>query len=219
MILRKLKALLTKDFLMVLRSPHELLSLLLFSTTLFLVFQFSLGTDEDQLRSYAPGLLWMVTLFTSLLFFQKSFEKEDSHDQWLGLKTHVPPSLFFFSKWLTHTFFIFLLQICLTFLLIIFFNLVPSHIFFLILLLGNVGITVLGTFYSALVRNIKDSHLLFPILFYPMMTPLLLAAVKATSLSFQGDLFNENLAWIKLMIVFDTVFLLGSVMLSETLLE
>src|SRR6185503_3918287 len=75
-----------------------------------------------------------------------------------------------------------------------------------IFFLATLGFAAVGTFYAALTANLRAREVMLPLLLFPVMVPVILAAVKATSLVLNGDLMGELSAWVRLLVVFDMIF-------------
>jgi heme exporter protein B len=77
-----------------------------------------------------------------------------------------------------------------------------------VLLLGTTGFVTLGTFYAAMASRIRAREVLLPLLLFPMLIPLLVGAVEATTAMMSGDVMGDSRVWTRLLIVFDVIFLL-----------
>lgn len=218
--LRQLFALFQKDLVAELREAHHLVSVLIFGLLLLLIFSFALSVDPDLMAKMASGLFWLAILFSSLLALEFSFRRETEEGQWEGLLLlGADPKTIFLAKLLANLIFIFLLQVFLLPLMAVLFDLSLSLSLVVVLVLGSLGIATLGTFYSGLASSFREGHLLLPLLLFPMLVPVLLAAVHATSLTLAHDLFGQREAWLKLLIAFDTIFLLGSLLCADFLFD
>jgi heme exporter protein B len=49
---------------------------------------------------------------------------------------------------------------------------------------------------------------LLPLLLFPMLIPLLVGAVEATTALMAGDVMGDTQVWVRLMIIFDVIFML-----------
>jgi heme exporter protein B len=209
-----------KDVMAELRRVHHLLSVLLFAVLLLLLFSFALSVDPELMRKMSPGLFWLAIFFSSILTLGQSFQEETSEGQWEGLLLlGADPKALFLGKLLGNLFFVTLLQIFILPLLAILFDQPLNPQLGLVLLLGSLGIATLGTFYAGLTATFREGQVLLPLLLFPMLVPVLLCAVSATTLVLARDLFGQQVAWLKLLIVFDTIFLLGSLICADFLFE
>src|SRR5690606_32924815 len=55
-----------------------------------------------------------------------------------------------------------------------------------VVVLGTIGFVTLGTFYAAMASRLRAREVLLPLLLFPMLIPLLVAAVEATSAVLAG---------------------------------
>ena len=220
LFLRQLGAVYKKDLLLELREPQQFFSILLFGLLVLLLFSFALSVDPELMRKMAVGLFWLAVLFTSLLALEHSFDKETGDGQWEGLLLlGIDPKALYLGKMLANLSLVFILEIFLLPLMAILYDLSLSPALLLVLVLGSLGIATLGTFYAGLTALFKEGQLLLPLLLLPMLVPVLLAAVKVMELTLAHDLFGQQLAWLKLLIVFDTIFLLGSLLFADQLFD
>lgn len=220
MMARQALSLFKKDLLTELREARHVVSILLFGLLLLLIFSFALSVDPDLMRKTAPGLFWLAVLFSSLLALDHSFRRETEEGQWEGLLLlGSDPKAVYLGKMLANLAILIVLQIFLLPFLMVFFDISPTVSLGVVLLLGSLGISALGTFYSGLTASFREGHLLLPLLLFPMLVPLLLAAVHATQFALVQDVFGQQAAWLKLLIVFDMVFLLGSLLCADFLFD
>src|SRR5438309_7669599 len=71
-----------------------------------------------------------------------------------------------------------------------------------VILLGTAGLSAPGTLYAAMTSQTRARQTLLPLLLFPLVVPVLLAAVKATSLLILGDPMGQLRAWVSLLAVF-----------------
>jgi heme exporter protein B len=60
---------------------------------------------------------------------------------------------------------------------------------------------------------------LLPLLLFPMLVPVLLAATAASKALLGGDLMQESGAWIRLLAAYDLVFLVATFIAFEHVIE
>ena len=54
---------------------------------------------------------------------------------------------------------------------------------------------------------------------YPMLIPVLLAAMSATKALLVGDLMNETGTWVQMLMLFDVIFLVATFLAFEYVIE
>jgi heme exporter protein B len=88
-----------------------------------------------------------------------------------------------------------------------------------VIALGTIGFVTLGTFYAAMASRLRAREVLLPLLLFPMLIPLLVAAVEATGAVLAGDAMGDAGAWMRLLVVFDVVFLVAAFLAFEYVIE
>ncbi|OYV74161.1 MAG: hypothetical protein B7Z74_02750 [Deltaproteobacteria bacterium 21-66-5] len=88
-----------------------------------------------------------------------------------------------------------------------------------VLALGAVGLVVLGTFYAAMASRSRAREVLLPLLLFPMLVPVLLAAMSASKALLNGDMMHEAGAWVKLLTAYDVIFLIATLLAFEYVIE
>jgi heme exporter protein B len=89
----------------------------------------------------------------------------------------------------------------------------------LVIVLGTLGFVSIGTFLSALSVNTRNSEVLLPIILFPLIIPLLIAAVKATGIIVIGGEFAEWGNWLNILLAFDLIFTVLPWFLVDYVLE
>ncbi len=85
--------------------------------------------------------------------------------------------------------------------------------------LGTWGISIIGAVFGALTVNLRLRELMLPVLIYPLLIPLLMAAIELTNVLLGGGaLTADNLLWARVLIVFDIVFTALALALAEVIL-
>ena len=88
-----------------------------------------------------------------------------------------------------------------------------------VVLLGEVGLVTLGTFYAAMASRSRVREVLLPLLLFPMLVPVLLAAMQATKALLGGDLMHDAGAWTKLLLAYDVIFLVCTFLAFDYVIE
>jgi len=88
-----------------------------------------------------------------------------------------------------------------------------------VILLGSIGYAAVGTLLSAMAVQTRTRDILLPILLFPVIFPLLLAAVKASGGVLQGAPWGDISAWVNLLIVYDVVFCSAAFMVFDFVVE
>lgn len=72
-----------------------------------------------------------------------------------------------------------------------------------VLVLGVVGLAAATTFYASLTVNLRAREALLPALAFPLLIPLVIGTVRATSILLTGGWTDEALAWAGFLLAFD----------------
>jgi heme exporter protein B len=79
-----------------------------------------------------------------------------------------------------------------------------------VLFLGTVGFVTLGTVYAAMASRSRAREVLLPLLLFPMLVPVLIAATEATGALLIDDPMGNAGSWIRLLATFDVIFVVAS---------
>ena len=216
-------AILRKDILLELRSKEILSSMLVFSLIVVVIFNFIFDPGSEQIKLMAPGILWVAITFAGNLGLSRSFAREMEQGMLQGLLLcPVDRSNIFIAKLMGNVIFIALVQIIILPIIMVLFDLNLTgtwHWLLLIMLLGTLGFTGVGTVFATISANTKAREVMLPILLFPVSVPVILAATKSTAYLLAGRDFSQIISWIKLLIGFDIIFLVLCYLLYEYVLE
>lgn len=77
----------------------------------------------------------------------------------------------------------------------------------------------MGTLFAAMSVRVRAREIMLPLLFLPVVAPLLLAAIEATADLVIGDSWSEMSQWLQLAAAFDLVFVIVSAVIFQFILE
>ena len=212
-----------KDLLTERRSKESLNALFFFSLLLLFLFQFALGPDRERLQAALPGLLWLGFVLAGLLGLGRVFIAERDNDCWEGLLlTPGDKSAIYLGKLLANFVLMTVVEVVLVGLFGVFYNvdlwgaLGPLAV---VLFLGTVGLSAVGTLFAAMTAQVRARELLFPVLLLPVQVPVLLATVSATQIVLGGQPLAEAASWLKLLAGADVVYLVIGLLTFEFILD
>jgi len=215
-------AVLAKDLRAEFRTREVVNTSLLFSLIVLVIFSFAFEPTSDQTREIAGGLLWIAITFAGVLALNRSFARELPNDALQGiLASPISPAALYFGKVLANLVFMFLIEAVVLPLFAVFYNvslLRHAAMLALIVLLGTWGFVILGTLLAAMTITVRTRELMLPVLLFPLMAPLLIAVVEATTMLLAGQPWRGYQLWIKLMLGFDVIFTAASLLLVEYVL-
>ena len=77
----------------------------------------------------------------------------------------------------------------------------------LTIVLATLGFAVVGTLFSAITVQTRSREILLPVLFFPVLLPVLVGAVEATKQSLEGETLVGLGHWLPLLGAIDALFL------------
>lgn len=211
-----------KDLAAEFRSRELLSAMLVFSMLVILIFNFALELDVKVRQSVTAGVLWTTFAFAGTLGLNRSMAVEKDRGCMDGLLlAPVDRSAIFFGKAISNLAFMLIVEAIVIPLYAMLYN--ETRIFQLeflgVLLLGSIGYIAVGTLLSAMSVQTRTRDVLLPILLFPVAIPVLLASVKASGGIIAGLPFEEILAPLNLLIVYDVVFIAVSFMIFDYVVE
>lgn len=211
-----------KDFREELRRKESLASSFFFAFLSLVLFYFALDPTLVDLRQTGSGLLWLVVFFAGSIFMGNSFRKEtESGTLQALLLSPADRSAIYFGKFLVNCLFLALLEVLLWFFAFVLLDLRPGEALpsiALVWALVTVGYAAVGTLFAALVAQVHGGQVIYPILLFPVLIPLFMAAAALTSKALGGgDVLASG--WLRLVGGFDMLFLAASLVLFDYAVE
>jgi heme exporter protein B len=199
-----------KDILIEWRTRSRMMALLSFAYTILLLFAFAIGPDSAALRQHAGAYLWLGLLLSSTLLLDRSMrtEFEAGAISKLLLAPVSAPGLFY-GKAIANTIQLWIIgavSVPMVFVVCDATLVESSGWLALTLILGSAGLAAPGTLYSAMVARLSGKQLLLPLMLFPLVVPVIVSAVKATSLVMLGDPMNQIGSWLALLACFNLVY-------------
>jgi len=199
---------LRKDLLLQWRGRAQVIAIFAFGAAALLLFSFAIGPDSLALREHAAGFLWLGLLLASTLSLAESFEREMEEQALEGLLL-LPASAraMYYGKTISNWGQLALLGSALVPIMVVLYDAGTIRLFSLfgVILLGTAGLSAPGTLYAAMTAQIRGRQTLLPLLLFPLVVPVLLAAVKATSLLILGDPMGQVRPWATLLAAFAVI--------------
>jgi heme exporter protein B len=204
-------AIAAKDLRQEVRSKAVTVATLFFSAIVLFILAFSLGPGEAFLRNAAPGVLWVALAFAGVISAAQSYQSELEENALEQLLLYpIPRAVIFLGKLLANWLFMSALGLLILPVTAVLFNTGLGEAWWWLLaviLLGTLGFSLIATFYAALTANLRARESLLPVLMFPVVIPVLLAAVRATGEIVRlGDLAVAQ-DWLRLLLGFALVYL------------
>jgi heme exporter protein B len=221
-LLRDAAAVAAKDLRIEVRGRHAAGAVLPFAATVLIVFGLSLGPGRTLLEQTAPALLWLAVLFASILSFRQAYQSEVDDGALEGLVlAPVDKASVFLGKAAAVCVGLFGLEAAVLALVAALFGLSVGREPLILaggFVLGTVGLAAVGSLFGVLNESPRARESVFPLLVLPLVTPVLIAGIKATSLATAGR-GGEAGSWLGLLVAFDLVFVAAGTLVFGYLVE
>ncbi|PKB79346.1 MAG: heme ABC transporter permease CcmB [SAR202 cluster bacterium Io17-Chloro-G9] len=207
--LHPILVLLWKDILLEVRSKDLVISVLVFGLLVAIIFNFALNASPQQVTVLAPGILWVAYAFAGTLAMNRTFMREREQGGLDGLLlTPVSRDSIFLGKALASFLFMLLVEAVLlpVFAALLGFSAL-SWILAATIILATLGFAVVGTLFSAIAVQTRSRELMLPVLFFPVILPVIIGSVQLTTLAIGGNTSVGWGRWLPLLAIFDALFL------------
>lgn len=218
---RVIASIIWKDLTVELRSRELLTAMLVFALLVVLIFNFALELDVKNRTGVTPGILWVTFTFAGTLGLNRSMAIEKDRGCLDGLLlVPVDRSAIYFGKFISNLAFMVIVEIIILPVYSALYNVNLFHPgLLLVILLGSIGYMAAGTLLAAMSVQTRTRDMLLPILLFPVVVPVLVAAVKSSGGFLQGSELAEILPWLNLLIAYDVIFIAIALMLFDYIVE
>jgi len=214
-------AIVWKDLTAELRSRELLTSMLVFALLVILIFNFALELDARTRANITAGVLWVTFTFAGTLGLNRSMAVEKDRGCLDGLLlAPVDRAAIYLGKALSNWVFLLIVAVIV---LPVYSLLYNTNLFqpglILVILLASEGYIAVGTLLASMAVQARTRDILLPILLFPVVIPVLVAAVKASSGFLEGLGWVDLSTWVNLLIVYDVIFTAVSFMVFDFVVE
>ncbi|MBI2853157.1 MAG: heme exporter protein CcmB [Chloroflexi bacterium] len=199
------------------RTREVVSSVLVFTLLVILIFTLAFGADRELMTTVAPGILWATFAFAGVLSFSRSFVPEKEHGCLEGLMAApISREVIYAGKGLSSLLFMLIVE-AIALPAFAFFSNVPvlSPQIILVTFVTTVGFVAVGTLFSALSANTRAREMVLPVLFLPIVIPILISAIKVSELALTGEPWSNLFTWFQIIGAFDLVFLAVSYLVFD----
>jgi len=212
-----------KDLAIEFRTRSAFLSAMILSLLSLVVFFFSFDATAVRPLDMAPGVLWVTFTFSGLLGLHRSFGVEAQERAMDALLVApIPREAIFLGKALANLVFVLGVQAVALPAVGLFYNLPLAPIFLPlagVMVLAAIGLVCVGTLFSGITSNTRMAELLLPVLALPFFVPIVLPAAQSTAQLLAGRPLAESMAWLRILLAFDLVFLYACTLMFPFTLE
>jgi heme exporter protein B len=220
-VLTEIAVMVWKDILIELRTKQVVTSVIVFALLVMVVFNFAFGSGMENPEEVAPGVLWVSIAFGGVLGFNRilNMEKENSGMEGL-LMCPVDRSVIYWGKLAGGFSFVFTVAVIITPVCLALFNLPllqPELLLIVIIVVS--GFAVVGTLFSTIAVNTRARDIMLPVLFLPVVVPVIISAVKASSIIMAGGSWSDIFTWLGIIIAFDIIYAVAASLVFEFVVE
>ncbi len=220
-LLAKVFVIFWKDVLSELRTKETVTSVIVFAVLVLVIFNFAFEPEAGVIGLVAPGILWVALTFAGVLGLNNIFATEKENSRLEGLMLcPVDPAIIYWGKLVGSFTFMLAVAVIITPIFLILLNLplfVPRLA--LIIVLTTLGFASVGTLFSALAINTRARDIMLPILFLPIIVPVIIATVEATRLVLESKPWGDMLIWLQIIIAFDVIYLVVASLVFAFVIE
>jgi len=210
-----------KDLVAELRSRELVAAMLVFALLIILIFNFTIELQPDLRMTITPGVLWVTLAFAGTLGLNRSMAIEKDRGCLDGLLlAPVDRSAIYFGKAISNLAFMLIMAVIVLPVYSLLYNINILKLgLFLVVFLGSTGYAAIGTLLASMAVQTRTRDVLLPVLLFPVIVPILLAAVRATGGFLQDLPINEILPWLNILIGFDVIFIVVAFLVFEFVVE
>lgn len=200
-VFSRIWAICAKDIHQELRGRLAITSVFFFAVTALTLVSFAVGpfgiATESRDGLFA-ALVWIVLFFCAATGLPRAFVREEESGTALALRRVASGPLTLAGK----TLFNFLLFLAVAFVtvpafaLLLEWNIGSLPALSAVLVSGGLGLSIVATFLSAIVARASQKNVLFVVISFPLLIPLLLSAISATA-----EASRANWAWIPIRVL------------------
>jgi heme exporter protein B len=212
-----------KDLRIEYRSPQAFLTTLFFALLILIVFNFAFDPGNRAIEEAAAGILWVSLLFPGTIQLNRSFQSEREEGTLFGLiLSPVDRGILFFGKFFANWLLLVLVDLLIFGAFVVFYN-VPARLemLWILVLMALVALvfSAVGTLFAAMVSGLRTKDVLLPVLLFPILVPVVIAAVNATQEVLSPASFEFFYRWLKLLAVCDVIFVSACFVVFDFVLE
>lgn len=169
------------------------------------------------------GSIWLSTAFASVLSLSRTWQRERQDRAFDALiVSPLSHSAIFMGKAIGMFVFLLAVEMVVVPVAVVLFNIdIGRHGLGLlaIVLAATPGIAAAGALFGVMTVHTKARDLVLAIVLFPLLSPMLLAAVGATRDLLDGNPFDYLAGYFKVMLVFDVAFVAGGISLFGPLAD
>jgi heme exporter protein B len=203
-----------KDLVSEFRTKEVLFAMCFFAFLVLIIFHFAFFANNPGDNGLLAGMLWVAFVFAGFIGINQSFGAEKDRGSLQGLLLcPVDRSVIYIAKVISNTCFMGLMEMLILGLFAIMFHVAIWRVLpalLVIISLGTLGFVFVGTMFSAMAIHAKARDILLSVILFPIIIPLVIAAVNATEKVLNGAPWADLSGWLRILLAFDLIFFLLS---------
>lgn len=206
--LKKAGTIAGKDLLTEWRGKEVISATLVFSLLTIVIFNFAFEMQRIELPTVAPGILWVAFTFSGTLGLNRSFAVEKDRGSLAGLMlAPVDRSAIYLGKMIANVLLMLLTEAILLPLFAVLFNMSMLRLAAVvpIVILGTIGFVAVGTLLAAVAMHTRAREVMLPVLLFPTLMPVIIAAVQATGAVLGGDSLTTLAPEMGILLAYDMI--------------
>ncbi len=218
---RAAAAVFMKDLRLEARTRESLTAILAFSLVVAFIFNFAFDPSPQIVAVVGPGIVWVAYIFTGVLGMNRTFILERERGTLDGLLlAPVGREAIYLGKLLGALTLLLVVEALMLPVFLVLYDLSLLNLWFIaIAVAATVGFAAVGTLFSALAVHTRAREVMLPLLFLPVVLPIVIGAVAGTGEALDGNGWSGVGRWLQLIVAFDVVFLVLSSWAFEFVLE
>lgn len=214
-------AVLRKDIRCEFRTRYAVNAILLFGITTLTVVSFSVGQRNLPPAVYA-ALFWIIIFFSAMSGLAHVFVREEEARTVTILRLTADTTPVYLGKLGYNILLLALLQLVIAPLFLVLTDAVLADwlLFVVVAILGSIGLAGATTLIAAIISKAGVRGALFAVLSFPILLPLLIGVISATTKAFsQAGGLGQAASELQLLVSYSVVMIAASLLLFEFVWE
>jgi heme exporter protein B len=211
-----------KDLAIELRTRESLNAAGSFAIVILLLFSFTFDPFSDETNEFGGGLLWLVFAFAGALVFNRGFARELPNECLDALlASPLSAAALVIGKAIANFAMLLVVELVSIAVFGIFYDvhwLSESGWLGVVFALATWGVSILGAVFGAFTVNLRLRELMLPVIVYPLMIPLLIAAIELTNTVLNHQPVGAQMQWVRVLVASDIGFTTLALVLADTIL-
>lgn len=216
----KISIVVWKDLLTEVRTKDLFGGMFVFAVLTIVTFNFAFDLTGVNRAPSGSGALWVAFNFAGMLGLGRSIALERDRGSLDGLLLcPVDRGTIYLGKFIGNFLFITIVEVISIPIFAALFNLnVFQPSLFLVVLLGTVGFAAIGTLLAVMAANTRSREVMLPVLMFPILLPVVIATVRATTLILT-ERTQDLVPWLNLLGAYDLLFLAIAYVVFDRIVE